>query len=56
MNPTAAASYKVALDAVKNPVKACQQLYEKIEILTEQISELETANEESRLLNAVVNS
>ena len=41
LNPTGAASYKVALEAIKNPVLACQQLYEKIEILVEQISELE---------------
>ena len=41
LNPTGAASYKVSLEAIKNPVLACQQLYEKIEILIEQISELE---------------
>ena len=41
LNPTGAASYKVALEAIKNPVLACQELYEKIEFLVEQISELE---------------
>lgn len=46
LNPTKAASYKVALDAIKNPVEACQQLYEKIEILTEHITELEATQNE----------
>ena len=46
LNPTEAPSYKAALDAVKNPVNACQQLYEKIDILTEKISELEAAGKE----------
>ena len=50
LNPTGAASYKVCLDAIKNPVSACQQLYEKIEILIEQISELEADRKNGGLL------
>ena len=35
-------------------MNACRQLHEKIEILTEKISELESASKEGRSLNIVV--
>ena len=54
LNPTGAASNKVALDAIKNPVNACQQLYEKIEILIERISELEAASKEGSRLDKIM--
>ena len=54
LNPTGAASNKVALDAIKNPVNACQQLYEKIEILIERISELEAASKEGSQLDKIM--
>ena len=53
LNPTEAPSYKAALDAIKNPVNACQQLYEKIEILIEKISKLEAAGKEGKSLTVV---
>jgi len=48
LNSTGAASYQVALDAIKNPEEACQQLHEKIEILTEHIAELEATQNEGK--------
>ena len=53
LNQTEVESYKFALDAIDNPVHACQQLHEKIEILTQQISELEATREEGKLLNVL---
>ena len=50
LNPTGTPSCQAALDAIKNPVNACQQLYEKIEILIEKISELEAARKEGKSL------
>ena len=55
LNPTGATSYNVSLDAIKNPVVACQQLYEKIEILIEQISELEATRKDGRSLHDFIN-
>ena len=55
LNPTGATSNKAALDAIKNPVNACQQLYEKIEILIERISELEAASKKGSSLDKIMN-
>ena len=48
LNPTDGASYKIALDAIRNPVDACEDLYEKIMILTKQISELGEAESKGK--------
>jgi len=48
LNPTDGESYKIALDAIKNPVDACEELYKKIVILTKQISELGAAENKGK--------
>lgn len=48
LNPTESASYEVALDAIKNPVDACEELYKKIVILTKQIAELREAQKKRK--------
>ena len=42
-------SYENALDAIKNPVVACQMLYENIVLLTKQISDLEADGKEGTM-------
>ena len=39
-------SYHIAIDAIKNPVEACQQMYDNIVLLVKQISDLEDDGKE----------
>ncbi|XP_065883522.1 inositol hexakisphosphate and diphosphoinositol-pentakisphosphate kinase 2-like isoform X2 [Dysidea avara] len=49
LNPTKVPSYDTAIDAIKNPVVACQMLFENIALLTKQISDLEVDGNEVNL-------
>ena len=46
LSPTEAPSYDAAIDAIKNPVVACQLMFENIALLTKQISDLEVDKKE----------
>ncbi|XP_065883537.1 inositol hexakisphosphate and diphosphoinositol-pentakisphosphate kinase 2-like isoform X2 [Dysidea avara] len=49
LSPTGATSYQVAIDAIKNPVVACQMMYDNIVLLIKQISDLEADGKEVKL-------
>ena len=50
LNSIESTSYNLALDAIRNPVDACEELYQKIVILTKQITELGRLKRNVRVL------
>ena len=48
LNSIESTSYNLALDAIRNPVDACEELYQKIVILTKQITELGEAQKKRK--------
>ena len=46
LSPTEVPSYDAAIDAIKNPVVACQLMFENIVLLTKHISDLEVDKKE----------